>query len=100
MYDSTGNNVTGENATAQISVSFEAYPGLNGGEIQGNASVIAHNLKSGGFRVAWELMQPGSVYDHRRCRQDWPNSPAFGAGGSRRPWFNRGRGRGRKLAIL
>jgi len=65
-----------------------------------NASVIAHNLKSGGFRVAWELMQPGSVYDHRRCRQDWPNSPAFGAGGSRRPWFNRGRGRGRKLAIL
>jgi hypothetical protein len=41
MYDSTGNNVTGENATAQISVSFEAYPGLNGGEIQGNASVIA-----------------------------------------------------------
>ena len=36
-----------------------------------NSSIITHNLKNGGQTVAWELMQPHSTYDHRRCMSDW-----------------------------
>ena len=36
-----------------------------------NSSIITHNLKRGGHTVAWELMQPRSTYDHRRCTNDW-----------------------------
>ena len=36
-----------------------------------NSSIITHNLKNGGQTAAWELMQPHSTYDHRRCMSDW-----------------------------
>jgi hypothetical protein len=42
-----------------------------------NSSVITHNLKMGGQKVAWELMQLHSTYDHQRCKRDWPNAPGF-----------------------
>ena len=48
------------------------------------STIIAHNLKRGGFSAAWELMQPNASYDDRRCKADWPDSPLFREAG--RAW--------------
>ena len=41
LFDAMGNNVTHENATAQVMLTLESEPGLNGGVAYGNLSAVA-----------------------------------------------------------
>ena len=41
-----------------------------------NETLLVHNLKRGGFHVAWDLMKPDPpAYDHAKCKADGMPTP-------------------------